>query len=176
MSRAAIRYAKALLSLANTNNVAEVVNADMTHIAETISNNKELSEMLHNPILPSAKKNEVLRAVFTTVNALTNNLFDTLAQNKRTHLLHAIGNAFTQLYNESKGNQIAQVTTATAITPQLEAKILDKVTQLTGKQATLVNTIDESILGGFILRVGDMQYNASIANKLKQLKREFTLN
>ena len=51
-----------------------------------------------------------------------------------------------------------------------------KVKELTGKEVEVVNLIDESILGGFILRVGDIQYNASIANKLNNLKREFTLN
>jgi F-type H+-transporting ATPase subunit delta len=53
---------------------------------------------------------------------------------------------------------------------------LAKVKELTKKDVEVINIIDESILGGFILRVGDIQYNASIANKLNNLKREFTLN
>ena len=47
---------------------------------------------------------------------------------------------------------------------------------LTGKDVEVENSIDESILGGFILRIGDVQYNASVANQLNKLKREFTLN
>jgi F-type H+-transporting ATPase subunit delta len=54
--------------------------------------------------------------------------------------------------------------------------VLAKVKELTGKTTEIENTVDESILGGFILRVGDLQYDASIANKLNNLKREFTLN
>jgi len=54
--------------------------------------------------------------------------------------------------------------------------VLNKVKELTRKEVTLENIVDESILGGFILRVGDKQYNASISNKLNNLKKEFTLN
>ena len=62
------------------------------------------------------------------------------------------------------------------MTADLKSKVLVKVKELTGKEAEVENIIDESILGGFILRVGDIQYNASILNKLDKLKREFTLN
>ena len=75
-----------------------------------------------------------------------------------------------------RGTQVATVTTAVPLTADLKTKVLAKVKELTGKEAEVENIIDESILGGFILRVGDIQYNASIANKLDKLKREFTLN
>ncbi|WP_431111661.1 F0F1 ATP synthase subunit delta, partial [Winogradskyella poriferorum] len=65
-----------------------------------------------------------------------------------------------------KGEEVAYVTTAVPLTPELEKKLLDQVTKATGKKVTLENKIDESILGGFVLRVGDTQYDASIANKL----------
>ena len=75
-----------------------------------------------------------------------------------------------------RGTQVATVTTAVPLTSDLKTKVLAKVKELTDKEAEVENIIDESILGGFILRVGDIQYNASIANKLDKLKREFTLN
>jgi len=53
---------------------------------------------------------------------------------------------------------------------------LAKAKELTGKDVTIKNIVEESIIGGFILRIGDIQYNASIANKLNKLKREFILN
>ncbi|HRV54460.1 MAG TPA: F0F1 ATP synthase subunit delta, partial [Mangrovimonas sp.] len=67
-------------------------------------------------------------------------------------------------------------TTAVPMTNDLEIKVLAKVKELTPKSVELHNVIDESILGGFILRIGDKQYNASIANKLNKLRREFSLN
>jgi F-type H+-transporting ATPase subunit delta len=80
------------------------------------------------------------------------------------------------LYDQLTGTQVATVTTAVDMTDALKAKVLLKVKELTGKEAELKNIVDESILGGFILRVGDVQYNASISNKLNNLKREFTIN
>ena len=73
-----------------------------------------------------------------------------------------------------KGEEVAYVTTAVPLTSDLEKKILETVTKATGSKVTLENKIDESIIGGFVLRVGDTQYDASIANKLNGLKREFT--
>jgi len=72
------------------------------------------------------------------------------------------------------GTQVATVTTAVPLTKDLETKVLEKVKEITGSDATLVNKIDESIIGGFILRVGDLQYNASIAHQLNSLKRDFS--
>jgi F-type H+-transporting ATPase subunit delta len=68
------------------------------------------------------------------------------------------------------------VTTAIPLTEDLKSKVLVKAKELTGKDVDVKNIIDETIIGGFILRIGDIQYNASIANQLNKLKREFTLN
>ena len=62
------------------------------------------------------------------------------------------------------------------MTEDLEMKVLAKIKELTNKSVSVENVVDESILGGFILRIGDKEYNASVANKLNKLKREFTLN
>ena len=77
------------------------------------------------------------------------------------------------MYDELKGVEVAYVTTATPLTPALEAQVLAKVKELSTKEVTIVNEVNKDIIGGFIIRLGDMQYNASIANKLSQLKREF---
>ncbi len=65
------------------------------------------------------------------------------------------------------------VTTAVPLTEELEAKVLAKVQALTGKDVSLEKIVDESLIGGFILRVGDKQFDASISNKLNNLKRDF---
>ena len=83
---------------------------------------------------------------------------------------------YNQLYDQQRGSEVATVTTAVPLTDELEIKVLAKVKELTNKAVELENIVDESILGGFILRMGDKQYNASIANQLNKLKREFTLN
>ncbi len=176
-ARAAIRYAKAVLDLANGQNTAEAVNNDMKLMANTIADSKDLSEMLQSPVVRSAIKKSALLEIFKNSNSITVNLIDTLITNKRLNILSEVASKYNQLYDVLKGREVATVTTAIAITDDLKAIVLAKVKELTGKKDVEVkNVIDESIIGGFMLRVGDIQYNASIANKLNKLKREFTLN
>ena len=176
MSRAAIRYAKAVLSLASDKKAADAVNDDMRLIANTIADNKELKETLQSPVVASSIKKAIVLDVFKTSNTITVSLIDTLISNNRINLLHDIAATYNQLFDQSKGIELATVTTVVAITKDIETKALAKAKELTGKNVEIKNIIDESILGGFILRVGDIQYNASILNKLDKLKREFTLN
>ncbi|WP_299115528.1 ATP synthase F1 subunit delta [uncultured Winogradskyella sp.] len=175
-SRAAIRYAKAVLSLATDQKSAEAVNSDMKSITSAIAQSEDLNQMLQSPVVRSSDKKAVLTSVFENANVTTINLIDTLISNKRLVLLNDVAASYTQLYDQMRGTQVATVTTAVPLTADLKTKVLAKVKELTGKEAEVENIIDESILGGFILRVGDIQYNASIANKLDKLKREFTLN
>lgn len=175
-TRAAIRYAKAVLSLAKDQNATEAVNADMLLMVQTINDSTELSDALQSAVITSEVKKSVLLEVFPMLNAISVNLIKVLVENKRINLIEAVADKYTHLYDELNGVQVADVTTAVPLTAELESKVLAKVKELTGKEASINSTVDESILGGFILRVGDIQYNASIANKLSELKREFTLN
>lgn len=175
-SRAAIRYAKAVLSLATDQKSADTVNSDMKLITTTIAQSEDLNQMLQSPVVRSSEKKAVLLAVFKNANVATINLIDTLIANKRLPLLNSVAASYVQLYDELRGSQVATVTTAIPLSAALKTKVLAKVKELTGKEAEVTNVVDESILGGFILRVGDIQYNASIASKLDKLKREFTLN
>lgn len=175
-ARAAIRYAKAMLSLASDQNSADAVNNDMKLIANTIADSKDLSDMLQSPVVSSSVKKSALLEIFKDSNVLTVNTINTLITNKRIALLENVALHYSRLFDELRGTQVATVTTAVALTGDLETKVLAKVKELTGKDVEVTNIIDEDILGGFILRVGDTQYNASIANQLSKLKREFTLN
>ena len=175
-SRAAVRYAKAVLSLATDQKAAETVNNDLKLIVTTIDDNKDLRDMLYNPVVRSSVKENVLKKVFKNTHVITENLINTLIANKRIALLRDVASSYNQLFDILKERQIAKVTTAVPLTDSLKTKVLSKVKELTGKEVEIVNVIDESILGGFILRVGDIQYNASIINKLNNLKREFSLN
>lgn len=175
-SRAAIRYAKAVLSLATEQKVADAVANDMKSISSSIVDTPELAHMLQSPIVRSADKKAVLTEVFGKTNGATKSLVDTLIANKRIALLGDVAYKYIQLYDAMRDTQVAKVTTAVPLTEALKTKVLDKVKELTGKTTELENVIDASILGGFVLRVGDMEYNASVANKLNNLKREFSLN
>lgn len=173
-NRAALRYARAILSLAKDKNVTEEVNRDMILINKTITSSEDLQGLLRSSVVnPDSKKN-VLKEVFTGANGVTEGLFEVLAENNRVEILSLVAWNYTQLYNELNDIQVAKVTTAVPLTSSLEAKIQAKIKELTGNEAKIQNIVDPSILGGFILRVGDLQYNASIASQLRSLKRQFS--
>ncbi|MDW5289030.1 ATP synthase F1 subunit delta [Formosa sp. PL04] len=175
-ARAAIRYAKAVLELAQSSNSAEAVNTDMTLIANTIANSKDLSDMLESPVVKSTVKKSALLEIFSFITPLTVNLFDTLITNRRLSILEDVAIKYNQLFDQLSGIEMATVTTVVPLTSDLEVKVLAKLKALTGKTVEIKNVIDEDIIGGFILRVGDLQYDASVANELSKIKQEFSLN
>ncbi len=173
-SRAALRYAKAILDLAVENKAADALEKDMRNIVETISSSDELREMLASPVIKGTAKKEALVAIFKGSNKVTEGAIAMLVDNKRVSMLNEVATKYLILNEKLKGKDVAFVTTAVPLTAELEKKVLSKVADLTGNQVSIENKIDESIIGGFVLRVGDLQYDASIANKLSSLKREFT--
>lgn len=174
MSRAAIRYAKAILETAVTSGKASQVNDDMKLIIATVDSSADLKEFLSSPIIASDVKKNALTEVFASVQAETKSLFRLLQENKRFEILAAIATQYNVLFDDMNGVEVANVTTAFPITADLEAKILAKAATISTKKLTIQNTVDPSIIGGFILRIGDKQYNASVSNRLQELKREFS--
>lgn len=174
-SRAAKRYAKAILLQATEANTTSVMFEDMQSIVTTISQSNELSEMLQSPIYKDEDKKAALNQIFANQSDTTKSLIAILITNKRVSLLNDVALSYMEIYKESQGIKVAQVTTAIPLSSELETKVLAKVKEITGSdKVTLESKIDESIIGGFILRIGDLQYNASISNSLAKIKREFS--
>ena len=173
-ARAALRYAKAILNLAKDTKEESAVYEDMQFIAATISENPEFEVMLKSPVIKSSHKIKVLNAIFTgKVNQLTLGLFHLLQENKRIEMLASVTKQYAIIYDFLKHIQVAKVTTAVPLTEEVEALVLAKIVSLTGDKANLENVVNPAILGGFILRVGDIQYDASISNYLNELRKEF---
>jgi F-type H+-transporting ATPase subunit delta len=105
---------------------------------------------------------------------VTKSLFHLLFENKRFEILEAIALEYNNLFDEMNGVEVAKVTTAIPMDAVLEAKVSAKIATLSDKKITIENIVDASIIGGFILRIGDKQYNASVANRLQVLKRELS--
>ncbi|WP_299058998.1 ATP synthase F1 subunit delta [uncultured Polaribacter sp.] len=173
-ARAAIRYAKAILNLAKDSKEETAVNDDMLFISSVVSENDEFEVMLKSPVVKISDKINVLNALFKgKVNNITLGLFHLLQDNKRISMLPAIAKQYAIIYDFDKHLQVAKVTTAVPLSKEIEKQVLAKIVALTGEKANLENEINPTILGGFILRVGDVQYDASISNYLNELKKEF---
>ena len=172
--RPALRYAKAILNLAKEQKVETEVNDNMKLISATIAENSELDAMLKSPVIKAADKRKVLAALFgEKVNNIVKGLFNLLEENKRMIILDVVAKQYTYIYEHYNHFQVAKVTTAVPLTKELETKVLAKVEEITGDKASIENIVNPEILGGFILRVGDIQYDASIANQFTELRRQF---
>lgn len=177
MSRAAIRYAKAVLELSTQKGTQKTTFDEMKDVLKTLQESKELRLMLKSPVVKQEDKRAVLKEIFTGKSELVLSLMDILIDNKRGNLIEAVAQNFITVYNSSMGAVEAVVTTAIPLEAGLEQKVFAKVKELTGaSDVTLVNKVDPALIGGFVLRVGDMQYDASIANNFEQLKKEFKLS
>lgn len=172
MSRAAVRYAKAILDLAQTQgNAAQVAN-DMAQVAAAVKESEELSEFLNSPNVKGDVKQNALKEIFPETQNITASLFQLLQDNKRFSILPAIAAQYKLQFDIASGIETAVVTTAFPIDADLEAKVLAKIKEFTANTVTIKNVVDPSIIGGFIIRLGDKQFNASIAARLLSLKRE----
>lgn len=172
MSRAAIRYAKAILDMAHSSGVASEVNNDMLHIAENLEASAELKAFVESETINNEVKENVVNEVFATSHNITKGLFRLMKENKRFEILEVIAKEYNRLFEDMNGVEVAKVTTAIALDKDMEARVLSKVLEFTNKKVVIENIVNPEIIGGFILRVGDKQYNASVANRLNVLKRE----
>lgn len=173
-TRAAVRYAKAILDMADSIGVAKEVNSDMALIGSTMKESAELNVFIQNPTIKTEAKQGALQTIFADVNGVTKGLFRLLFENKRFEILETITGEYTRLFDQMNGVEVATVTTAMPLTAELEAKVMDRIKQFSNKNIVIENIVDESIIGGFVLRIGDKQYNASVLNKLQVLKRELS--
>lgn len=173
-TRAAIRYAKAILNLAKTNGSESAVYADMQLIEATIKGSNDLKVLLKSPIIKLTDKVNALDAIFgKQVNNYSLGLIKLLANKKRLDILETVASDYQVIYDHLKSIDVAKVTTAVPLTAELEKVVIAKVKELTGRESNLTNVVDPEIIGGFILRVGDLQYDASIAKNLRELERSF---
>jgi len=171
-NRVAIRYAKAISERVQIKEQAEQVNNDMKLIIQTIVSNAELNRFVKSPVFSTDIKQSVLLEIFQKINQESKFLIRLLAENKRLEQLVSVAQNYNDLYDKINGIQKVLVTTAFPITEKLESEVIRKAKKITSESLIIENIIDPSIIGGFIIRIGDKQYNTSIANQLKKLKRK----
>lgn len=176
-SRVALRYAKSLFDLALEQNQADSAFADMELISNTTKQNHDLVVVLNSPIITTDKKIAVLNGIFgDKVSALTTAFLNIITTKRREHYIPAIADEYVEMYKKYKGIEVAYLTTAVAIDDATRQKMVDLVAKQSGKQVELVEKIDSSVIGGFILRYGDNQLDTSVAGKIRNLRKEFDDN
>lgn len=176
--RVASRYVKSLLGLAVEQNALESVHQDMKMFDELCDKNRDFLVMLRSPIIKHERKRDILGKIFKgKVHPLTWAILDIITRKNREPLLPAIANDFHRAYNEYQGVGLASVTTAFAIDQSIRSEIEAIAIKLSSLQKTeLVEKVDPSLIGGFILNVGDQRIDTSISGKLKSMRLKFSYN
>ncbi len=170
----ASRYAKSLIDLAQEQNNLEAINNDMKFFLHTLKANPQLKAVLGNPIISQAKKIAILADLFSgKVDKLSISFFNIMVNKGRGEVLYTTAQEFNNQYNIIKHITKASVVSATALSEANKAKLLDEVKAAVGGEVILDAKTDPSLIGGFVLTVGDRQVDTSIAASLKKLKKDF---
>ena len=169
--RIATRYAKSLLELAEEKGVLDQVNEDMVSFDHLCKSNKDFALMLKNPIIQHHRKLTILKKIFQgKVNDLTLAIFDIVTRKNREFVLPMLAAEFTHQYNTRKGISEATVITNFALTPELRSEFARLLKEVTKKEIQLTEKVDKEMLGGYILKVGDLQLDDSVDSRLKELR------
>ena len=169
----ASRYAKSLIELAEEKKVVEEVYQDMLFFNQIAKDNRGLMLALKSPVVRHEKKLAILKAIFKDkVNPVSYTIFDIITRKNRESILDSIAAEFITQYNAYKGIQKAVVTTPIPLNPELRKKFSKIVADATGKTVELEEKVDDKLIGGYVLRVGDRQIDASLKSRLNELKLE----
>jgi len=173
----ASRYASSLLGLAAEHNLMEDVYQDMLLIDAFVKESREFDVFLKSPTIKVNQKTKILKlALKGQVNDLTEKFIELLIKNSREFYLHDVVSSFIQLYDLKKDIKTAFITTAQPLNAENLKKLKEITKLIKADSVTIVQKIDENLIGGFIINVDDYQIDASIESKLKELEREFAQN
>lgn len=176
--RIASRYAKSLLDLSAERGELEAVLSDVQLFKKSLES-KDLLNLVKSPIINTGKKRDIFKVLFKEKFNPTTYAFTDLILNKgREAYLPAIVDAFMVQYNEMQRMSSATLTVATEMSDaqlnEIKAKLLQS--SITLDNVDLEIKVDPSILGGFVIEIGDNLYDASAKHKLEKLRKEFTRN
>jgi F-type H+-transporting ATPase subunit delta len=177
MSETVKVYADALFQLSVEENLLEVVQQDLKSCADILKGEPEFLTILSSPIISNGEKISMLQAVFDgNCNELVYNFMCLLVEKGRFNLILEVQSNFSQQYNESKNLLEAEVITSIPLTEELRQKVIAKLTKLTGKHVTIVETVDKSILGGIVIKYGNTVIDDSVKARFKELSKQLHTN
>ncbi len=172
--KVATRYAKSLIDLAEEQNLLEEIKTDMSLFVQTLKANSALNAVLRNPIVSHSKKTAILVAVFSgKVQAATLGFFKIMVNKMRSGILFETAKEFVEQYNQKKHIVKAVIVSAVPLSESNCAEAMEVVKKATAGQVALEEKVDPKLIGGFILTVGDRQFDTSISSTLSKLRKDF---
>lgn len=174
-TKAAVRYAKALLELALEQNIADQVENDLKYLQSVNNEAKDFEVVLQSPVINTDKKIAIFHDLFGQFEKLTTMFIDLIAKNRREALLPEIANSYINQLKAHRGIVPMTLVSATALDHATKDHILAKLQGgFPGKTLEVAEKIDQNLIGGFVITMNDWQIDASVANQLNNLKQRLT--
>lgn len=175
-SKVAKRYAQGLLDFTQESGNTESVFNEMKDIVKIMSQSKDLNQFFSTPIIDARKKEAIALEIFKDFSPVAKNIIRLIIKQGRESQLKAIAQEFINKVEDIKGTQRISLTSASKLSEQNIQKIIADSKMVNVTNYDLETIIKPEILGGYILRVGDQQIDASVKTKLSNIKKEFQLN
>ena len=172
MEKIASVYAEALFEAAKEKGKLDEIHEQLNQFADAVDDNHDLQVFLFSPYFSSTEKRDGISRAISGAEAELVNFLELLAEKHRMPAIFRIRRVFDERY--AKENKQLEVTVTSAI--ELDKSIVDKVGEeiekQTGQNVELRSAVDENILGGLVLQVGNMVLDASLRNRLEKMRRE----
>ena len=175
-SKVAKRYAQGLLDFTQESGNTESVFNEMKDIVKIMSQSKDLNQFFSTPIIDARKKEAIALEIFKDFSPVAKNLIRLVIKQGRESQLKGIAQEFINKVEDIKGTQRISLTSASKLSEQNIQKIIADSKMVNVTNYDLETIIKPDILGGYILRVGDQQIDASVKTQLNNIKKEFQLN
>jgi F-type H+-transporting ATPase subunit delta len=170
---AARRYAEAAFEIGRADRTLDAWERDLARLAEAL-HAEELRSLVEHPAVPYADKERVLRRVVGGVAPEALNLVLLMVRRGRPGAIDRMVDHFARLVRRHRGISLAEVRTALPLDEQQRTAVIERLHQLTGDEIEINEVVDESLIGGITVRIGDRLYDASVRNRLERLRARLT--
>lgn len=172
MAGVAGRYASALYEFASEQGAIADVEADLAKFSALVGESTDFAQMIRSPVIASDDQEKAIGAVFAKagLGATATNFFKLLARNRRLFAATDVVAAFRALAARERGEVVAHIVTAAPLSDAHVAELRSALKASVGKDVTLAQKVDPSILGGLIVKLGSRMVDSSLKTKLESMK------
>ena len=172
MEEIAAVYARSLFEVAQEQNKLDTVRDELGAFADAVDANRELQTFFFSPYFSTAEKADGLDRAVSGADPVVVNFLKLLIENHRTPAVFRVRREFDRLWREENKLLPVQVTSAVELDQATVSQIGDRIAQQTGQKIDLSASVEPDIIGGIIVRVGNSILDASIRNRLEQLRKQ----
>jgi F-type H+-transporting ATPase subunit delta len=165
-------YARSLFAVAQEQGKLDLVREQLGQIVDALEEHREMRLFLFSPYFSTEEKRDGLHRAIEGAEPAISNVLDVLLENHRLPLLARIRREYDRLWDDANDLLPVTVTSAVELDEAVVQRIGEEIGRQTGRRVQLAKQVDPSILGGFVVRVGNAILDASIRNRLEQLRKE----